>query len=410
MTGADTIALRDKLGLAIAYSTLLILALIGNSTIIVIYFKWKATFKIYKVTYIFLLSLTLANLAVAVGVMPLSIASLIAGQWVFGTTMCTINGFIFTWMATASILTILLISFHRATVVLSPLRRIIKTGPARIMAIFVWVFSLVVPLPPLFGISTYEYNPTRAFCRVRFVSYEADKASNIYSMTTVTLFVFLPLLVVSILNVALYRVSVRLLQTDGQMKKRGVKRVNSGRRISRTIRGELKAFTTVTLVVGIFVLCWAPQIILTMYGIITQRPYHDSLHMLQAVCIFLNSALNPYIYIYANKETRKRFAEIFLCRHPKQQVSFSRFKFSERFSSGSLTTAIRPLVRPTTTTASWSGELRAARPEHVPLRNNFVAHEGTDSDERLVMCPTSGRLASESDTNQTTTSFSESIQ
>ena len=32
----------------------------------------------------------------------------------------------------------------------------------------------------------------------------------------------------------------RLLQTDGQMKKRGVKRANSGRRISRTIRGELK--------------------------------------------------------------------------------------------------------------------------------------------------------------------------
>ena len=51
MTSADTIALRDKLGLAIAYSTLLILALVGNSTIIVIYFKWKATFKIYKVTY-----------------------------------------------------------------------------------------------------------------------------------------------------------------------------------------------------------------------------------------------------------------------------------------------------------------------------------------------------------------------
>ena len=44
-----------------------------------------------QVTYIFLLSLTLANLTVAVGVMPLSIASLIAGQWVFGSTMCTIN-------------------------------------------------------------------------------------------------------------------------------------------------------------------------------------------------------------------------------------------------------------------------------------------------------------------------------
>ncbi|XP_063682618.1 neuropeptide Y receptor type 1-like [Bolinopsis microptera] len=260
--------LGDKLGLAIAYSALLVLALVGNSTIIVIYFKWKATFKIYKVTYIFLLSLTLANLAVAVGVMPLSIASLLAGQWVFGTTMCTINGFIFTWMATASILTILLISFHRATVVLSPLRRIIKTGPARIMALFVWIFSLVVPIPPLVGVSTYEYNPTRAFCRVRFVSYDADRAANIYSMLTVSLFVILPLVIVCILNIALYRVSVRLLQNDGMMQKRGMKRTNSSRRISRTIRGELKVNTP------------------------------------QALCIFLNSALNPYIYIYANKETR----------------------------------------------------------------------------------------------------------
>ena len=43
--------LGDKLGLAIAYSALLVLALVGNSTIIVIYFKWKATFKIYKVKF-----------------------------------------------------------------------------------------------------------------------------------------------------------------------------------------------------------------------------------------------------------------------------------------------------------------------------------------------------------------------
>ena len=53
MTGDAMRGLRDTLGLAIAYSTLLILALVGNSTIIVIYFKWKATFKIYKVTSIY---------------------------------------------------------------------------------------------------------------------------------------------------------------------------------------------------------------------------------------------------------------------------------------------------------------------------------------------------------------------
>lgn len=47
MTGEDVLPAR--LGLAIGYSTLMVLALVGNATIIVIYFKWKATFKIYKV-------------------------------------------------------------------------------------------------------------------------------------------------------------------------------------------------------------------------------------------------------------------------------------------------------------------------------------------------------------------------
>ena len=44
-----------------------------------------------QVTYIFLLSLTLANLTISLGVMPLSIASLLAGEWVFGETMCIVN-------------------------------------------------------------------------------------------------------------------------------------------------------------------------------------------------------------------------------------------------------------------------------------------------------------------------------
>ena len=44
-----------------------------------------------QVTYIFLLSLTLANLIVSVSVMPLSIVSLISGKWVFGNTICTMN-------------------------------------------------------------------------------------------------------------------------------------------------------------------------------------------------------------------------------------------------------------------------------------------------------------------------------
>lgn len=50
---------------------------------------------------------------------------------------------------------------------------------------------------------------------------------------------------------------------------------------TRTNKGELKAFATVTLVMGIFVLCWAPQIVLTMVGVFTGQPTSDPLQTLQ---------------------------------------------------------------------------------------------------------------------------------
>jgi len=41
--------LVSKLGLAALYLILALLALVGNCTIVIIYFKWKSSFKIYKV-------------------------------------------------------------------------------------------------------------------------------------------------------------------------------------------------------------------------------------------------------------------------------------------------------------------------------------------------------------------------
>lgn len=298
--------------LSMVYIILTLLATIGNTAIFIAYYKWRVSFSSYKVTYVFLLSLTAADLFISVLVLPLAIISVVKGRWIFGDLMCTINGFVFTWLVTVTILTVLIISFHRSIVVYCPFKRIINMRRAKILSGFVWLVSLIVPLPPLLGISHYEYSETRAFCRVRFVSKKGDPG-NIYSLTTVTLFVMLPLVIICVTNIALYRVSLRMLKTDTALTWESAVKDGSPRRLSRTNKGELKAFATVTLVMGIFVLCWAPQIVLTMVGVFTGQPTSDPLQTLQALCVITNTACNPFIYIYANKEARKRVCRLLCC-------------------------------------------------------------------------------------------------
>lgn len=80
---------------------------------------------------------------------------------------------------------------------------------------------------------------------------------------------------------------------------------------------ERRAVKTLGIVVGCFIVCWLPFFIVAIAKPLCQSCYFDS--VITGVVTWLgyfNSACNPVIYTFFNKDFRSAFRKIFTCRYP----------------------------------------------------------------------------------------------
>ena len=122
------------------------------------------------------------------------------------------------------------------------------------MQLISWIWSLVVPIPPLLGISNYEYNADRGFCRINWLAvsvlddfqfinifltineslhkiidleqflryknpkklvsfFQREPRAQFYSLISVSVFVIVPLCLITVLNFILLLTSWKLRLT-----------------------------------------------------------------------------------------------------------------------------------------------------------------------------------------------------
>ena len=139
------------------YSVLTILLLIevlilfGNSLVVLAVLTSKS---LRTVTNYFIVSLAIADLLVAIFVLPLSIY-LVATRhiWRFGVLICELWVSFDVMLCTASILNLCCISLDRYLAITRPLQYSHKRSPklAFNMIAVVWIASILVCLPPLLG-------------------------------------------------------------------------------------------------------------------------------------------------------------------------------------------------------------------------------------------------------------------
>ncbi|KAB7498290.1 Octopamine receptor [Armadillidium nasatum] len=101
----------------------------------------------------FLVSLAVADLTVAVFVLPFNVAYNVIGKWIFGIHVCEM------WLTcdilccTASILSLCAIALDRYWAITDPINYAQKRTLKRVvvMIAMVWAVSVIICLPPLFG-------------------------------------------------------------------------------------------------------------------------------------------------------------------------------------------------------------------------------------------------------------------
>ncbi|CDQ88018.1 unnamed protein product [Oncorhynchus mykiss] len=223
-----------------------------------------------KVTNIFIVSLAVSDLFVAVLVMPWKAVAEVAGYWPFGT-FCNYWVAFDIMCSTASILNLCIISVDRYWAISSPFR--------------------------------YERKMTQ---RVAFV------------MISVTIY--------RIAQIQIRRIASLERAAEHATSCRANNRLECQHHntLKTSIKRETKVLKTLSIIMGVFVCCWLPFFILNCIVPFCDKPPTDKDAGLPCVSettfdVFVwfgwtNSSMNPIIYAF-NAEFRKAFASLLGCRN-----------------------------------------------------------------------------------------------
>lgn len=266
-----------------------ILGIPGNAIVIWFTgFKWKKT-----VSTLWFLNLAIADFIFLL-FLPLYISYVAMNfHWPFGIWLCKVNSFMAQLNMFASVFFLTVISLDRYIHLIYPIlshqNRTLKNS--LIAVVLIWLLAFLMSGPTLYFRDTLEYN-NYTVCYNNFHEHDFDlilMRHHVLTWMKVTVGYFLPLLTMSICYMCL------LLK----MKKRSALKSS-------------KHFWTILAVVLAFVICWTPYHLFSIWELtIHHNNYFQQVLRagipLSTSLAFLNSCLNPILYVLISKKFQARF-------------------------------------------------------------------------------------------------------
>ncbi|XP_021962608.2 probable G-protein coupled receptor No18 [Folsomia candida] len=142
---------------AITLSLIIVLTVVGNILVILSVFTYRP---LRSAPNFFIVSLAVADLTVAVLVLPLNVAYTILGRWVLGKLICEFWVTSDVLCCTASILHLCAIALDRYRAITDPVNYARKRTLHRVLITIavVWIMSFIISSPPLLGWNDWPAN------------------------------------------------------------------------------------------------------------------------------------------------------------------------------------------------------------------------------------------------------------
>ncbi|XP_050023890.1 QRFP-like peptide receptor [Dermacentor andersoni] len=331
--------LADLVPTAAVYGATLLLGLVGNLLIVYTVARFP---RMRSISNLFLASLASADLLIVLLCVPVKFGQLFSYTWTLGEVGCKLLLYVQHVSMICSVLNLTFLSIERYYAVIHPVRsRYLCTfSQARRVIIFIWIAAFLTALPIIFVQVHVEMGLRRRayWCMRDEASPGAWRSFEVYMLILV---LCIPTLVMGYayakICAQLWTVvreraslttgtSVATEMTEKKSKKKATFAPNgdpAGLKPSRadedTVRQVIKMLI---LVVSLFVLCWAPILILNVLtafgGVATLnysylKPLRTCFHLLS----YLNSCVNPLVYGFMSRSFRGSFREaLFGCVHP----------------------------------------------------------------------------------------------
>lgn len=315
---------------------IIIVATLGNLLVI---YAFSTHHRLRQnVTNYFVVSLAVSDILTVLFVTTFELDVILNyGRWVHGVFMCHVWTFMYLLVAPGSIINLLAVTVDRFLVLRIPLRyTTLMTKRRAILGIGVlWLYAFLIASLPTLGWRMKNFPKVKISC---------------YFLTTPEYSIFvgvvnflLPLLFMGFLWTKIYAIAqkhakrVRKLeqslsvidnssQTDKSSRNShgSISDDNmSGKKLfenpnatsnKKQFKRYLRGSKYIAILVGAFFFCWLPYISVSLVSAINRSWYlkiHPSIHFALLTLGYLNSALNPFLYPFHDRQFREVFKTIF---------------------------------------------------------------------------------------------------
>ena len=296
----------EKIGKTIAYSLIVVIALIGNSFIGIIVYRTQTLRK--PINY-FTVNMAMSDLLVPIFMLPWNLTELYVDSWLIGGSLgqalCKLILFLANVSTGVSVQSLVLIAVDRFGAVVFPLRSpLISPKLCPFFILTTWVVAMALFSPSLLAYKVVEY-PDGLVCESRWKEAFGESFSGAnYILATFVVYLYIPTTLLAIL----YAIIVFKLKIH---KVPGEQSVNAEEQRKRRNRNVLKM--AIAIVVG-FVLCWFP------FSVIVLQSYYGRLSCavllswnIALFMAFSNCAINPCICFIFSANYRQGFKRLLNC-------------------------------------------------------------------------------------------------
>lgn len=279
-------------------------AILGNVSLFIIVFTNKA---LRTPSNYYVLSLATADLVITVISGPMTALSMLQRKWILGATACTVFGFITLLTFVSSVCNLAMIALNRYFYIVrwKTYKSNFKPGKALKYGTCVWITSLILSIPPLFGWSEIRFIEEKSYC---FVHWPSDVFYT-YFMVIICFFGPLSVMIVCYYKIITFTRSLkkRLFAPSGNLPNTMAQRKET----KLVSNEELKLTNTLLIVVACFVICWAPFALTIFFDVYYPDPIPRPLHILSLCLGYLNSMCNPILYGVRSSNFKKGFNNLY---------------------------------------------------------------------------------------------------
>lgn len=291
-------------------------SILGNISLFFVFTRRKT---LRTISNGFLLNLAFADLLVSVLNMPITVVTIIKQRWIFGEFACVLLGFTTMLSFVSSVMSLAMIAINRYYYVVqwktypsifTPRRSVLFAG-------IVWLLSLLLSIPPLFGWAEYRYITGKSYC---FVFWPSD-VYYMYFMLTICFFGPLTVMSLSYFNILRFTreakrrvdqhkdsvITQQQIQTRQESESYFFER---NKRRFRMTQEEVKITNTLLIVVACFMACWAPFAMTMFFDVYYPHPLPRTVDISTLLLGYANSMCNPIVYGVRNQAVRSELVRL----------------------------------------------------------------------------------------------------